>query len=86
MTSSRYVNTVAILIHTYLFIFRISFQVAAKGDLKRNITRILLGNIVITRYNNKTYKIDDIDFNDNPGRTFDVSSFSFLDIFIKFVF
>ena len=72
--------------NTYLFIFRISFQVAAKGDLKRNITRILLGNIVITRYNNKTYKIDDIDFNDNPGRTFDVSTFSFLDIFIKFVF
>jgi len=46
------------------------FKVAAKGDLKRNITRILLGNIVITRYNNKTYKVDDIDFNDNPGRTF----------------
>ena len=72
--------------NTFLLTFRISFQVAAKGDLKRNITRILLGNIVITRYNNKTYKIDDIDFNDNPGRTFDVSSFSFLDIFIKFVF
>ena len=53
------------------------FKVAAKGDLKRNITRILLGNIVITRYNNKTYKIDDIDFNDNPGRTFNVSHFSF---------
>ena len=54
------------------------FKVAAKGDLKRNITRILLGNIVITRYNNKTYKIDDIDFNDNPGKTFNVSCLSIL--------
>ena len=50
------------------------FKVALKSnDFKRTITRILLGNIVITRYNNKTYKIDDIDFTDNPSRTFNVS-------------
>lgn len=35
-----------------------------------NIVKALLGAIVLTRYNNKTYRIDDVDFNLNPMSTF----------------
>jgi len=30
----------------------------------------LCGSIIITRYNNKTYRIDDLDFKSNPSLTF----------------
>lgn len=32
---------------------------------------LLCNATVITRYNNKTYRIDDIDFESNPTSTFD---------------
>jgi len=42
------------------------------AQLKTAAGRLLIGNIVITKYNNKTYRIDDIDWNKNPEtRTFD---------------
>lgn len=37
---------------------------------KEAILRRLLGRIVLTRYNNRTYRIDDIDMNMLPTRTF----------------
>ena len=37
--------------------------------------RLLLGAVVITRYNNKTYMIDDIAWDKNPGQTFPASGF-----------
>ncbi|XP_038045176.1 piwi-like protein 1 [Patiria miniata] len=33
--------------------------------------RVLAGEIVLTKYNNKTYRVDDIDFNIDPMNTFD---------------
>lgn len=38
--------------------------------LQANVRAALLGAVVMTRYNNKTYRIDDIDFNKNPLSTF----------------
>uniref|UniRef100_A0A0K2UXM2 Piwi-like protein 1 n=1 Tax=Lepeophtheirus salmonis TaxID=72036 RepID=A0A0K2UXM2_LEPSM len=57
---------------------------SATGDVRNAATRLLLGEIVITRYNNKTYKIDDIDWNTTPSSTFpkrDGSSMSFSDYY-----
>lgn len=34
------------------------------------ICKSLLGQIVLTAYNNKTYRIDDIDFNSSPQSAF----------------
>ncbi|XP_055386701.1 protein argonaute-3 [Condylostylus longicornis] len=37
---------------------------------QENAKKALIGSIVLTRYNNKTYRIDDIDFTSNPMSTF----------------
>lgn len=38
---------------------------------KHNVSTALLGTVVLTRYNNKTYRIDDIDFDRSPADTFE---------------
>lgn len=38
---------------------------------KENAQRVLLGQVVLTAYNNKTYRISDIDFDQSPLSTFD---------------
>lgn len=40
-------------------------------SFKHNATSALLGAVVLTRYNNKTYRIDDIDFDRSPTDTFE---------------
>lgn len=44
--------------------------VADKSNFKNNATASLLGLIVLTRYNNRSYRIDDIDFTMCPTDTF----------------
>ncbi|KAK2702004.1 hypothetical protein QYM36_019391 [Artemia franciscana] len=41
-----------------------------KDQVQEQIKKELLGQVVMTRYNNKTYRIDDIDFSLNPNDTF----------------
>lgn len=41
-----------------------------KSRFKENALKRLVGTIVLTRYNNRPYKVDDIDFNSNPMSTF----------------
>lgn len=49
----------------------ILLQIVRKGgDFKSAARKQLPGTIVMTKYNNKTYKIDDIDFSKNPMCTF----------------
>jgi len=40
-------------------------------DSKQEIMAALCGSTVITHYNRKTYRIDDIDFTMNPLSTFE---------------
>jgi len=40
------------------------------GDLKTEAEKALLGASILTRYNNTSYKIDDIDWNKSPKDTF----------------
>lgn len=37
---------------------------------KKNVQQALIGAVVLTRYNNKTYRIDDIDFEKTPSEKF----------------
>lgn len=45
---------------------------AQGGDFQRTFKEQIIGKIVLTSYNNKTYKIDDVDFSKNPQETFDM--------------
>jgi len=42
----------------------------AGGDFQQRVSTKLIGQIVLTRYNNKTYRIDDIDWKQNPKSKF----------------
>nr|XP_029711242.1 protein argonaute-3-like [Aedes albopictus]XP_029711247.1 protein argonaute-3-like [Aedes albopictus]XP_029711472.1 protein argonaute-3 [Aedes albopictus] len=42
-------------------------------DYKNMATKSLLGAVILTRYNNKTYRIDDILFDQNPTMTFEAN-------------
>lgn len=42
-----------------------------RDDFKKTITKALLGTTVLTDYNNKTYRIDDILFDECPLNTFE---------------
>lgn len=57
-----------------------------RGDFHTTATRKLVGEIVLTRYNNKTYRIDDIDWDKNPNSTFlqrDGTEITFKDYYTK---
>jgi aubergine-like protein len=45
----------------------------ARGNFKEEAMKKLLGQIILTRYNNKTYKVDDIDFESNVQSRFERS-------------
>eukprot|EP00095_Tigriopus_kingsejongensis_P002312 maker-scaffold347_size200506-snap-gene-0.20 protein:Tk02312 transcript:maker-scaffold347_size200506-snap-gene-0.20-mRNA-1 annotation:"giwi protein" len=42
------------------------------GPDKNAILKALLGKIVLTKFNNKTYRVDDVDFDNNPGMEFEM--------------
>lgn len=47
---------------------------ASRGNIaefQKNVLTALIGTVVITRYNNKTYRIDDVDFKLTPMSTFE---------------
>ncbi|XP_070495735.1 uncharacterized protein [Chironomus tepperi] len=42
------------------------------NDVKTAFKREIIGSVVITRYNNKTYRVDDVDFSKTASSTFDM--------------
>jgi len=46
------------------------------------VQKSLIGVIVLTRYNNKTYRVDDIDWNQSPKSTFSTHREGEVSIFI----
>lgn len=58
-------NTVLDLIHQEMS------RAQGSGRAQEAIVKALKQQVVLTRYNNKTYKITDVDFNMNPGMTFE---------------
>ncbi|XP_054853826.1 piwi-like protein 2 [Eublepharis macularius] len=58
----------------------------SRENFQDECTKQLIGNIIITRYNNNTYRIDDIDWNKTPkdGFTmFDGKDITFVDYYSK---
>lgn len=50
--------------------FRNTLYQQSKENFQDRCTKELVGSIVITRYNNRTYRIDDIEWNKSPKDTF----------------
>lgn len=44
-----------------------------KENFRDECTKLLVGNIIITRYNNRTYRIDDVDWSKTPKDSFTMS-------------
>ncbi|XP_060643492.2 piwi-like protein 2 [Anolis sagrei] len=58
----------------------------SQGKFQDECTKQLIGDIVLTRYNNKTYRIDDIDWNKTPKDSFTMSDgkeTTFIDYYSK---
>ncbi|XP_018425718.1 PREDICTED: piwi-like protein 2 [Nanorana parkeri] len=57
-----------------------------RENFQDQVTKELVGSIVITRYNNRTYRIDDIEWNKSPKDVFtlaDGTNISFLEYYSK---
>nr|XP_019569998.1 PREDICTED: piwi-like protein 2 [Rhinolophus sinicus] len=57
-----------------------------KEHFQDECMKVLVGNIVITRYNNRTYRIDDVDWNKTPKDSFTMSDgteITFLEYYSK---
>ncbi|XP_037583640.1 piwi-like protein 3 [Cebus imitator] len=46
---------------------------AYPGNAQQEVANKLIGSIVLTKYNNRTYRVDGIDWNQNPDDTFNKS-------------
>lgn len=56
----------------------------SKENFQDECTKQLIGNIIITRYNNNTYRIDDVDWNKTPKDSFtmfDGKEITFIDYY-----
>lgn len=63
----------------FILFCRTNIGVSAKnnyGDCKQEMMAVLCGSTVITHYNRKTYRIDDIDFSLTPSSTFEQNGVS----------
>ncbi|CAB3369856.1 Hypothetical predicted protein [Cloeon dipterum] len=64
-TSSKVLRTQTVLELMY------EVSMAKKQHFQTELKNILLGACVLTRYNNRLYRVDDVDFSLNPNCTFD---------------
>ncbi|KAK2093800.1 Piwi-like protein 2 [Saguinus oedipus] len=63
-----------------------AFYQQNKEHFQDECTKLLVGNIIITRYNNRTYRIDDVDWNKTPKDSFTMSDgkeITFLEYYSK---
>lgn len=60
-------------------------EVRSEGEFKEKCTSEIVGRTIMTPYNNKSYKIDDIDWNSNPKSVFKtkLGDVSFMDYYKK---
>lgn len=56
--------------NTVLDLMRNAYR-SDKANFQKNVMTALLGTVVLTRYNNRTYRVDDIRFDASPMDTFD---------------
>lgn len=46
----------------------------SRGDVKGDIKKQLIGTTILTTYNKRTYKVDDVDFDKSPKDTFKIDA------------
>ncbi|XP_028564520.2 piwi-like protein 2 isoform X4 [Podarcis muralis] len=66
--------------------FMHAIYLQSRENFQDECTKQLIGNIIITRYNNNTYRIDDIDWNKTPKDSFTMSDgkeITFIDYYSK---
>lgn len=51
-------------------LFKDTFQRVGPHDGKRQFSLSIIGSVVLTTYNNKTYRVDDVDYTSTPKNTF----------------
>ena len=63
--------------------FRQSIVARNTHGFRDEVIRTLVGTVVLTRYNNQTYRVDDIIWNKNPQHTFSAGTteMSFVDYY-----
>ncbi|XP_037044625.1 protein argonaute-3-like [Bradysia coprophila] len=56
-----------------------------KENFQGNAVTALLGSVVLTRYNNRTYRVDDVDFDASPKSTFKMNDrdISYIDYYMS---
>lgn len=54
----------------FLLHFRYDFYQKKPQNFQAEVAKALIGCVVLTRYNNKTYRIDDIAWDKNPKDKF----------------
>ncbi|CAG0893792.1 unnamed protein product [Darwinula stevensoni] len=54
-------------------VYTVMGDIFNQGGSQDDVLKIVMGCTVLTRYNNKTYRIDDIDWSQNPLNTFSTS-------------
>lgn len=57
----------------------------SSSNYKEMFMKEMIGTTVLTGYNNKTYRVDDVDWTSNPEMTFDTKDgkVSFVDYYLK---
>lgn len=56
-------------IDTVLYLLNECFQ-EERSQYQRNFKSKIIGTVVLTGYNNKTYRVDDVDWDSTPESTF----------------
>ena len=59
-----------ITLYSHFLFFRYELYSSNQHRFQEEATRQLVGSVVLTRYNNRTYRIDDIAWDKNPQSTF----------------
>lgn len=57
-----------------------------RTDVRSKFQSQIIGSVILTDYNNRTYRIDDVDWNSNPRSTFqksDGSAISYVDYYVQ---
>jgi len=67
---------------TFFFLHREEITHRVGGSYRVAVQKSLIGVVALTRYNNKTYRIDDIDWNQSPKSTFSTYRDGEVSIFI----
>ena len=51
--------------------YHVQLHASFLQNYRNTAKKLLIGQSIITRYNNKTYKIDDVDFDKSPESDFE---------------